>query len=586
MRARKLITAFAAVPLLLSGAIGAAMADDISNDLDASIDAVAEVMPLTAGGPAGSTELYVSPANGDGKNGCNLTGDSTLRLSVASSDTAVATVSPSQVTFTSCGDTKTLTVVPVAKGSATVSVAQSANTTGGTFALAPASFTVDVGAAAPANTPPTVEVTGVTAGGSYAKGTVPAATCEVTDAEDGNSSFPATLSAVTGDYAVDGIGSQSATCSYTDGSGVQALESKTYSIIDPSGPEIGYTLNPATPDGDNGWYQGNVSLTWSVDEPESPSSLDLVGCVDTNITADQKETEYGCSASSAGGSAGPTSVTIKRDGTAPTVASKVTAGTLGSNGWFTSDVDVEFTASDALSGIQGDAAQTVTSSGEGRAIRVASPVFTDIAGNSTEAGAVTETFDIDKTGPTQVTFSGGPAADQSYYRNTVPAAPTCSAEDGLSGIESCVVEGYSTELGSHTLTAVATDKAGNVSRVTGPTYRVTLKALGFFAPVDRGIHNTVKGGATVPLKFEVFDGADEITLTSVVKSFSVKSATCPGAVSQDAVEETSTLSTGLKFDAVSGHFIQSWKTPKAVGCYTATITLTDGSPITADFLLK
>ncbi|MGH3070697.1 MAG: PxKF domain-containing protein [Gaiellaceae bacterium] len=73
------------------------------------------------------------------------------------------------------------------------------------------------------------------------------------------------------------------------------------------------------PLGDNGWYTGDVSLDWSVTEPEAPDSLVLDGCVDAAITADQAETAYSCSASSTGGSAGPVYVTIKRDATAPTV---------------------------------------------------------------------------------------------------------------------------------------------------------------------------------------------------------------------------------------------------------------------------
>ena len=94
---------------------GIAVADDISNNLDSSIDSAAEAMPLNVGGANGTTALSVTPRNGDGKNGCNLTGSTSLGLSVSSSNTAVATVSPSSVTFTSCGDTKTLTVTPVAR---------------------------------------------------------------------------------------------------------------------------------------------------------------------------------------------------------------------------------------------------------------------------------------------------------------------------------------------------------------------------------------------------------------------------------------------------------------------------------------
>ncbi|HET9519829.1 MAG TPA: hypothetical protein VFO73_02150, partial [Candidatus Limnocylindrales bacterium] len=130
--------ALTAVALLLSAQ--AVWADDISNDLDISIDAVAEVMALNAGGSPGTTDLYVQPRNGDGKSGCNLTAGSTLVVTVASSSTAVATVGPTSVTFTSCGDTPTLTVTPLSAGSTTISVSQTSNTTGGSFSLAAATF--------------------------------------------------------------------------------------------------------------------------------------------------------------------------------------------------------------------------------------------------------------------------------------------------------------------------------------------------------------------------------------------------------------------------------------------------------------
>jgi hypothetical protein len=93
----------AAVALLLSSQ--AAWADDIANNLDATVDAAAEVMALSVGGPDGTTTLRVIPQNDDGKSGCNLTGSTSFSASVSSSNTAIATVSPSTVTFTSCGDT-------------------------------------------------------------------------------------------------------------------------------------------------------------------------------------------------------------------------------------------------------------------------------------------------------------------------------------------------------------------------------------------------------------------------------------------------------------------------------------------------
>src|SRR5215213_2068884 len=62
---------------------------------------------------------------------------------------------------------------------------------------------------------------------------------------------------------------------------------------DTTPPDISYVLNPATPNGTNGWYKSNVSLTWNVTDPES--SVTKTGCNDQNITTDQVATTYSCS---------------------------------------------------------------------------------------------------------------------------------------------------------------------------------------------------------------------------------------------------------------------------------------------------
>jgi hypothetical protein len=553
--------------------------DDIANDIDVTIDAVAEVMPLNVGGANGTTTFYVTPRNGDGKNGCNLTGSTMLIVSVTSNNTAVAKVSPSSLTFTSCGDLLALTITPVATGTATISVSQTSNTSDGTFNLAPASF--DVTVAPPANTAPTVTVEDVAGGASYNKGSVPVATCKVTDAEDGNSSFAATLSAITGPYTSDGIGSQTASCSYTDAGGLLASASMTYSIIDPSAPTIGYTLNPASPDGSSGWYKSDVTLTWAVTESESPSSLQKTGCVDRNITADQVATTYKCSATSAGGSAAEVSVEIKRDGLAPSITGSRTPAA-NANGWNNTDVTVKFICDDNISGVASCSPdQTISAEG---ASQSATGNAADNAGNT--SSATVSNINIDKTVPS-VGLVGGPADGGSYYFGSAPAAPTCSASDALSGLDgSCGVTGYSIAVGTHTVTATAKDKAGNTSTATA-TYTVKAWTLsGFYQPTDMNdVLNTVKAGSTVPLKFEIVAGS-ELTDVSAIDSFKATPINCT-ATATDDIEVLSTGGTSLRYDTTAGQFIQNWQTPKQVGaCYRVTLLTDDGSSISALFKLK
>ena len=653
----------AAGSLLLASA-GVVYADQIYNNLDNSVDAVVEVLPLNVGGANGSTVLAVAAANSDGKQGCNFARQAELTLSFASSNPAVATVSPSTATFSSCGSTQTLTVTPLAEGSANVTASVLSNSSDGSFDLEPATFTVNVTAPGPTNTAPVLTVTGTATGASYAKGSVPATLCNATDTEDGPSSFAATLSAITGPAAVDGIGSQTASCSYTDGGGLTATSSVTYSIIDASAPEISYTLSPAEPDGLAGWYRNSVELKWTVTESDSPSTLSKVDCEDQTVTLDQLPGDFTCSATSSGGSAGPVTVSIKKDGTAPTVGNDGASGTLGNNGWYVSDVVARFTATDETSG-PASATQTVTSSGEASNVVVQSPAFTDNAGNTTAAGATSQTFKIDKTAPDVSYTSASPEPNANgWYKNDVeatftatdtvsgpleatkkvmssgegesvevaspafedlagnvreagvatasfnidktpptvnfsslladsyfgstPAAPGCTASDSLSGLAAtCTVSGYSTEVGTRTLTATATDKAGNTTAVT-QSYTVKAWTLkGFYQPIDmNGVLNTVKGGSTVPAKFEVFAGTTEITDPSLM-SFTMARITCSLVVLVDEIETTTTGSTSLRYDATGGQFIYNWKTPTGAGtCYQLTMKAADGSTISANFKLK
>jgi hypothetical protein len=63
---------------------------------------------------------------------------------------------------------------------------------------------------------------------------------------------------------------------------------------------------------------------------------------------------------------------------------------------------------------------------------------------------------------------------------------------------------------------------------------------------------------------------------------------CSAGASKDPVDFVTTGSSGLRYDASAGHFVQSWKTPKVSQdtCYRATVTLADGTAIHALFKLR
>lgn len=719
-----------------------AFADTVYNDLDTTIDATAETASVEVGAIRTVT-LKVDPAIGDGKNGCNLTGSTTLVTSVASSAPAKASASPSSITWTSCGQATLVTVTGVAVGSATISLAQTSNSTGGTFDLAPATFNVNVTAAPPTDTtgpsitpsivgtlgtngwytsdvtlswavsdaesavssstgcgttnitsdqastdytcsatsgggsnsqtvsikrdatapsatlavfagaagsngwytsdvtvrtsgtddasgiasctadqPQTGETTGTTFNGSCTDnaglvtnassltvkldksapvitptvsgtaGTPPwytsnvDVTWTVTDSISGIGTSAAACGTTTS-ITADSLTGTTVTCNATNGAGLSASESVGI-FKDASAPVLSKSVSGTL--GNDGWYTGDVTVDWAA--PSDPhSGIASSSCADVTINADTAGTASTCTATNGAGLVSSDSVTVKRDATKPTITGAVApAAPNGTNSWYKTAPTVTFTCSDATSDIEscladGEAGASSTLD-ESSTAQTVSGTATDKAGNAQTASV--SGLKVDLSDPTNLAFVGGPAAGGSYIFGSVPAAPTCSADDAISGLASCVVSGYGTTVGTHTMTATATDNAGRTATAQR-TYTVLAWTLnGFFSPVDMaGVVNTVKGGSTVPLKFEIFAGATELTTTSSVESFKVVKTVCDAGASMDDIELTTTGGTSLRYDTTGSQFIQNWQTPKAAGtCYRVTMTAQDGSAIIALFKLK
>lgn len=236
--------------ITLSGILPASMAfaDDITNNLDATVDASLETMNLNVGGSSGSVQFRIIPKNGDGKSGCNLTSSSQLTVSVNSSDAGVTTVSPSTLTFNSCGDTPSVTVTATGAGSSTISLAQTSNTTGATFNFAPASFTVNVigDITAPTLTLPaniTVEATGPA-------GAIVTFSATANDANPANPLVTCTPSS----GSTFPLGDTAVACSATDAAGNTAHGNFMVSVVDTTPPSVSCDL------ADGLWHADNVGI--------------------------------------------------------------------------------------------------------------------------------------------------------------------------------------------------------------------------------------------------------------------------------------------------------------------------------------
>jgi hypothetical protein len=210
---------------------------------------------------------------------------------------------------------------------------------------------------------------------------------------------------------------------------------------------------------------------------------------------------------------------------------------------------------------------------------------TDVHGNPATGTFIVTVKD---TKAPDITIAGDNIADgNSYFFDFVPPAPTCKANDIVSGSVPCTVTGYGNSVGDHTLTFSATDGANNTNSFSRIFTVLPWSSKGFYRPVDMTETNSVKAGSTVPLKFQVFAGTTELTGTSSISSIEARNVSCSSVSSSEAqLDAVSTDLSSLRYDLTARQFIYNWQTPKTPGCHTVTVTTKDGSPIRANFRLK
>lgn len=585
--------------------------------------------------------------------GCNADATHPVTISITKSANVSG---PSSLSFTACGNpgAKTATFSSSTEGSYPITHAISGGVSGSVFNNQ-TNFILTVNPPVVTNTPPTLTLpSDITASATGPSGAVVNYTASASDAEDGviaptcipasGSTFPLGLTQVncsatdsdgettSGMFNVsvfdttapsisavvsppanaNGWNNSNVTVSFTCSDGESGVLSCTAPVtlssegagqstsgtavdtygnsatvtasginIDLTPPSISASLSQAP--NANGWHKTDVTVSFTCSD-----GLSGVDACPADVTvSDEGTTTVSRTVFDNAGNSDAASVTVKLDKTAPTISGS-RSPTANSFGWNSESVAVNYTCNDSLSGVASCGPdETLSNEGENQS---SSGVAVDNAGNQSGSETVSN-IDIDLTDPT-VSLVGGPADGGSYYFGSVPAAPTCSASDALSGLDgSCSVSGYSAAVGTHTASASADDKAGN-SASASSTYTVLAWTLrGFYQPVDMGsgVVNTVKNGSTVPLKFEIFAGSNELTDPADVASLSAKQVPCTN-FSGDAIDEIEVVATGgtsLRYDTTGGQFIYNWKTPtKSGNCYVVTMATDDGSSISAQFKLK
>jgi hypothetical protein len=216
---------------------------------------------------------------------------------------------------------------------------------------------------------------------------------------------------------------------------------------------------------------------------------------------------------------------------------------------------------------------------------------TDTAGNSA-TGSFSVT--VQDTTPPTLNLPSSITTPATGISGAVVTYSTSASDlvNGSVAVSCSPASGSTFAPGTTTVNCSATDAAGN-SASGGFTVTVTFAVNGFYQPVDMTppssptVWNTVKNGSTVPLKFEVFAGSTELTdIAAVNQPLKATGVTCASGVADD-IELLASGGTSLRYDTTGGQFIYNWQTPKKVGaCYLVTVSMIDGSSLSAYFKLK
>ena len=293
------------------------------------------------------------------------------------------------------------------------------------------------------------------------------------------------IASCTSDQVVSAEGkSQEVQGTATDNAGNSASD-KALVSIDKTDPSISATADraPNTNLAANGtgWYDADVTVAFTCSDTlsgiDGPS-----GCpAPKTLGEGYNQIASGTATDAAGNTAAAGVDEINVDKTAPSLSGSPTTAP-NANGWYKADVAIDWTCSDALSGLHGACPANSTITGEGNDL-VASESISDEAGNTKNADS-SPAVKIDRTAPSTTVSVPDPLAS-GWYAGAVRV--TLTAADGLSGVDTTYysVDGGLAQTytgafdhsakGTHTIRFWSVDNAGNAEDKDSAGHSITLK---------------------------------------------------------------------------------------------------------------
>ena len=321
----------------------------------------------------------------------------------------------------------------------------------------------------------------------------------------------------------------------------------------------------------NGWWVSNVTLNWTVEDPESPI-LETRGCDAVTLTQDTAGTSFTCYARSDGGETQVT-VTIRLDKTGPVVTATPSRSP-DSNGWYNHALSVGFSGTDATSGMD-SCVSPQGYSGPDNANASVSGSCRDRAGNVTVKNF---SLSYDATAPQVTGASASRSPDRNgWYNHTLSI--TFAGTDATSGIDSCTQTSYSgPDSANASVSGTCRDRAGNTSSSSNFGFQYDETGPAVTATPSRGPDANGWYNHPLTVGFNGTDATSGVDTCSSPQNYSGPdnaNASVTGSCTDRAGNSTQ-RSFGLSYDSTAPQVTGSSpsRSPDSNGWYNHAFTVT------------
>lgn len=297
-----------------------------------------------------------------------------------------------------------------------------------------------------------------------------------------------------------------------------------------------------------GWYTSNVTVNWSVVDPES-IILSTTGCDTRTLNADTASTQLTCRAESDGGET-TVSKTFKVDRTAP-AASASPSRSADSNGWYNHELTVGFAGSDTTSGLASCSAAQAYEGPDSSGTSLTG-TCRDQAGNTAPTSF---TLKYDETSPQASAAARAPDAN-GWFNHALTI--TFQGADATSGVDTCTQLTYAgPDDPSVALSGTCRDRAGNESASAPFTLKYDETAPQASATPSRGADVNGWHNHALTVSFSGSDATSGLDSCDAPRSYAAPdsaSASVAGAC-RDRAGNAAPRSFALKYDSTAPQVI-------------------------------